>query len=103
MPKRSSKNKVGEQYSNKLWQTLCCLSHEEHLRLLRFLRSPYFIQSKTMAVLCEVLIRHMDRGESGFDRQQVWQKIAPEEVYDDINFRKYCSDVLRLTAEFMAH
>jgi hypothetical protein len=103
MPKRSSKNKVGEQYSNKLWQTLCCLSHEEHLRLLRFLRSPYFIQSKTMAVLCEVLIRHIDRGESGFDRQQVWQKIAPEEVYDDINFRKYCSDLLRLTAEFMAH
>ena len=103
MPKRSLKNGPGEQYSNKLWQTLHCLSHEEHLRLLRFLRSPYFIQSKTMGTLCEVLVRLIEKGEPGFDRQLVWQKIAPEEAYDDINFRKYCSDLLRLTGEFMAH
>jgi hypothetical protein len=103
MPKRSLKSGTGEQYSNKLWQTLSCLSHEEHLRLLRFLRSPYFIQSKTMGTLCEVLVRLIEKGETGFDRQLVWQKIAPEEAYDDINFRKYCSDLLRLTGEFMAH
>jgi hypothetical protein len=102
MAKRSKNNIPTEQYSNKLWQTLRCLDHEEHLRLLRFLRSPYFILSKTMAPLCEVFVRLIERGEEGFDRQQVWQKIFPELPYDDVNFRKYCSDLLRLTGEFMA-
>jgi hypothetical protein len=102
MAKRSKNNIPTEQYSNKLWQTLRCLDHEEQLRLLRFLRSPYFILSKTMAPLCEVFVRLIERGEEGFDRQQVWQKIFPELPYDDVNFRKYCSDLLRLTGEFMA-
>lgn len=102
MPKRSTKKDSSELYSNKIWQTLRCLSHEEHLHLLRFLRSPYFIVSKTMAPLCEALIRLIERGEEGFDRQQVWQKISPDTPYDDVNFRKYCSDLLRLTGIFMA-
>jgi hypothetical protein len=91
-----------EQHTNKLWQTLCALTHEEHIRLLRFLRSPYFIMSKTMASLCEAMVRLIEKGEPGFDRLLVWQKLFPEAPYDDVNFRKYCSDLLRLTSEFMA-
>jgi len=102
MAKPSKKKQATEQYSNKVWQTLRCMSHEEHLRLLRFLRSPYFILSKTMAPLCEALVRIIERGAIAFDRQQVWQKISPGEPYDDVNFRKYCSDLLRLVGEFMA-
>lgn len=102
MSKRSKKSSPSEQYSNKLWQTLRCLNHEQHIRLLRFLRSPYFIMSKTMAPLCEALVRLIERGSDGFDRQQVWGRIFPGEAYDDVNFRKYCSDLLRLIAEFMA-
>lgn len=103
MAKTNNKNVPGEQYSNKLWQALKCLSHEEHLRLFRFLRSPYFIMSKTMAPLCEALVRYMERDQTGFDRLQVWQKVFPGEPYDDVNFRKACSDLLRLIGEFMAH
>ncbi|MFN0175986.1 MAG: hypothetical protein ACKVU0_15150 [Saprospiraceae bacterium] len=58
--------------------------------------------SKTMASLCEVLVRLIERQVEGFDRQQVWQKIFPDEPYDDVNFRKYCSDLLRLVGAFMA-
>lgn len=95
--------KQTEKYSNKLWQTLRCLSSESRLRLIRFLRSPYFITSKTMLPLCEVLNRLVERGDEGFDRQQVWQKIFPGEPYKDISFRKACSDLLKLVLEFMAH
>lgn len=102
MAKASKKSRLSEQYSNKVWQTLLCMSHEEHIRLLRFLRSPYFITSKTMAPLCELLIRHIERGDPGFDRQLVWSNLFPSEPYDDVNFRKYCSDLLKLTGEFMA-
>ena len=102
MAKRRIKQAPTEQYSNKVWQTLRCLTHEEHIRLLRYLRSPYFIMSKTMAPLCEVLVKLIERKEEGFDRQQVWQKLFPSEPYDDVNFRKYCSDLLRLVGAFMA-
>lgn len=99
MSKRSEK----EQFSNKIWLTLRQMSHEEHLRLLRFLRSPYFIASKTMAPLCETFVRLIEKNEAGFDRQQVWQKVFPNTPYDDVNFRKYCSDLLKRTSAFLAH
>jgi len=102
MSKRKKASPLLEQHSNKIWQTLRCLSHDEHIRLLRFLRSPYFITSKHMAPLCEVFVRLIERGEVGFDRAQIWQKLFPNEPYDDVNFRKYCSDLFRLTGEFMA-
>ncbi|MFN0212767.1 MAG: hypothetical protein ACKVT2_00815 [Saprospiraceae bacterium] len=102
MNNRIKKGKPRELYQNKVWQTLCCLSHEERIRLLRFLRSPYFIMSKTMALLCDSMIKLIERGDTGFDRTAIWQKIFPDETYDDINFRKYCSDLLKLIGEFMA-
>lgn len=99
---RRKKSSATELHTNKVWQTLRCLGHEEHIRLLRYLRSPYFIMSKTMAPLCEIFIRLIEKGAEGFDRQQVWGKLFPHEPYDDVNFRKYCSDLLRLLGGFMA-
>ncbi len=102
MNKRSKKSLAQEQYSNKVWQTIQCLSHEERIRLLRFLRSPYFISSKTMPLLCETFVRIMERGAQGFDRTDVWKILFPEAPYDDVNFRKCCSDLLRFIGLFMA-
>ncbi|MBN8676948.1 MAG: hypothetical protein J0M29_01910 [Chitinophagales bacterium] len=92
-----------DQHTNKIWQTLKCLNHEQHIRLLRFLRSPYFISSKTMAPLAEWLIRLIEKGEEGFDRQLAWSKLFPGTTYDDVNFRKLCSELGRHTNTFMAH
>lgn len=102
MPKRSKKPLLQELYTNKVWHTIRCLIPEERLRLLRFLRSPYFISSKTMPLLCETLIRLQERNEEGFDRTWVWEKLFPGEPYDDVNFRKCCSDLLRYIGLFMA-
>jgi len=96
------KSPVLELHTNKVWQTLCCLGRTEHILLLRYLRSPYFTTSKTLAPLCEIFVRLIEKGAEGFDRLQVWSKLFPHEPYDDINFRKYCSDLLRLVGGFMA-
>jgi hypothetical protein len=56
-----------------------------------------------MPSLFEALDRLIEHGDEGFDRQQVWKRIFPGEPYDDVNFRKACSDLLKLTLEFMAH
>jgi hypothetical protein len=91
-----------EQHRNKIFLVLQCLDETEHKRLSKFLRSPYFIKTKTLISLYEVLSARIREGESGFDRQAVWQEIQPESNFDPIVFRKYCSDLLKWTEVFMA-
>lgn len=88
--------------ANKLYQTLCCLQAPDFKRLLKYLKSPYFNQSKTLTRLCEILLVAVENGDQGFDRKQAWDHIFPGENYDDTNFRKYCSDLLKLVEDFMA-
>lgn len=104
MPKATQKvNPGGEQYSNKVFQTLACLQDSERKRLHKFLRSPYFVQSKTLTTLFVAFNLEIEKGKTGFDRQKIWQKIAADENFDDVNFRKYCSDLLGYIQDFMAH
>ena len=88
-------------FSNKLYQTLRCLQPADFRRLIKYLKSPYFNQSKTMVRLCEMLVNSVEQGDQGFDRITVWKQISPEEIYDDVSFRKYCSDLLKLVEGFM--
>jgi hypothetical protein len=104
MSKRLQKDSAPvENYSNKIFQALVYLNEVERKRLLKYLRSPYFVQSKPLMALCEAMLFEIEKGRTGFDRQIVWKKLFPEEAYDDVNFRKYCSDLLKHTFEFMAY
>lgn len=91
-----------EAHTNKIFQTLRFLDATEQKRLVKYMRSPYFNQSKTLAKLCEILLAHIEKGKDGFDRKTVWQKLFPGEAYHDVNFRKYCSDLLKQVEGFMA-
>ncbi|MBK6931391.1 MAG: hypothetical protein IPH12_11185 [Saprospirales bacterium] len=68
----------------------------------KYLHSPYFNQSKTLARLCEVLLQELEKSPEGFDRLVAWETLFPDTPYDDVNFRKYCSDLLKLVEDFMA-
>lgn len=91
-----------EFHTNKTWSVLRYFDHTERKRLMKFMASPYFNQSHTMTKLCELLLRLIERGKPGFDRREIWGKLFPDEEYDDVNFRKYCSDLLKLLETFMA-
>lgn len=91
-----------EIHTNKVWHTLAYLEPAEHKRLLKYLKSPYFNQSKTLTRLYEILFDHIETGKPGFSREAVWHKLFPKEPYDDVNFRKYCSDLLGQVEGFMA-
>ncbi|MBK7936040.1 MAG: hypothetical protein IPJ82_02745 [Lewinellaceae bacterium] len=91
-----------EPYNNKVYQVLQHLDNTEHKRLLKYLYSPYFNQSQTLTKLYEILFRNIEKGKPGFDREVVWQKLFPDEPFDDVNFRKYCSDLLKQVEGFMA-
>ena len=87
---------------NRVYQTLQCLEPAEIKRLLKYLKSPYFNQSKTLIALFQELLPSLEAGQPGFDRLAVWQHLFPEDPFDDVNFRKYCSDLLKLIEGFMS-
>lgn len=91
-----------EPFNNKVYQALQYLDNAEHKRLLKYLYSPYFNQSQALIRLYEILFRNIEKGKPGFDREAVWQKLFPGEPFDDVNFRKYCSDLLKQVEGFMA-
>lgn len=101
MEKRN-KSAVSEAYTNKVFQTLRYLEAGDFKRLSKYLNSPYFNQSNTLTRLCEIFIRLIERQAAGFDRKWVWNKLFAGEPYDDVNFRKYCSDLLKLVENFLA-
>lgn len=91
-----------EFYTNKTWLVLQYFDAAERKRLMKFMASPYFNPSRALTLLCELLLRLIEQGKPGFDRQEIWKKLVPGEEYDDVNFRKYCSDLLKLLEVFMA-
>ena len=101
MSKKVKTNEL-DLHSNKVYQTLCSLQAPDFRRLMKYMNSPYFNQSKTLTRLCELLGSAAERGDPGFDRMRFWQVLFPGEQYDDVNFRKYCSDLLKLVQDFMA-
>ncbi|HRI61441.1 MAG TPA: hypothetical protein PK228_16990, partial [Saprospiraceae bacterium] len=100
----SKKNNITpkEEHTNKVYQALRFLDPLEQKRLVKYLNSPFFNQSRTLTKLGELLLNHIEKGKDGFDRKAVWQKVFPGEAYDDVNFRKYCSDLLKQVEGFMA-
>lgn len=56
-----------------------------------------------MSKLGEVLLLLAERGAELFDKQKVWAAVFGSEAYKDVNFRKACSDLLKLIERFMAH
>lgn len=100
MDKKSTS--AAEMHTNKVFQVLEHLEHGENKRLLKFLNSPYFNQSRTLVQLCEIFLALIENNQKGFKRETVWRKLFQKETYDDVNFRKYCSDLLKLVENFMA-
>lgn len=98
----SKKTTTIPNFNNKVFQTLQALAPVARKRLLRYVHSPYFNQSKTLMLLCEWFLQQIEHGKNQFTKEDAWKKIVPKMPYDDVNFRKYCSDLLSLTEGYMA-
>lgn len=90
--------------TNKVYQVLQLFEKSELKKLMKFLQSPYFNNSKTLIALCEIFLDLIEKGQKeGFSKELVWKKILPKEKFDDVNFRKYSSDLLKLIESFIKH
>lgn len=100
---KSAKKRENAPFTNKVYQALQHIDALDRKRLLRFLESPYFNQRPPLYKLCAYLNSQINKGKPGFDRLLAWQKAAGKIEYDDVNFRKQCSDLLKATERWMAH
>lgn len=99
MPKKANSG----LFSNKFYVALSQLSTAQRKKFLRFLKSPYFAQNANLLKICSILGKLADEQMPGFDRDRVWESVFPGVEYDDVSFRKSCSDLLKQLYLFMAH
>jgi hypothetical protein len=90
--------------NSKLYSILYIFDKYEQNRLKKFLTSPYFNRNEALVLLFDLLVVHInEKSQSDLEKTDLWKKIYPGASYDDVLFRKNCSDLLKLVEDFLAH
>ena len=89
--------------NSKLYSILEYFDKYEQNRLRKFIISPYFNKNEAIITLFDLLIEQVN-GEKSDDlvKESIWDMIYKGKDYDDVLFRKYCSDLLKLIESFLA-
>ncbi len=89
--------------SSKIYSILEYFDKYEQNRFRKYLASPYFNKDENLIKLFEVLLHDINlRRKPSFEKIDVWNKLGTKKSYDDVRFRKYCSDLLKLLEGFLA-
>ena len=88
--------------NNKLFNILSYLDKSEIVRCRKYINSPYFNNSDSLSQLFEIFNQLEEEKSSSIPKEKIWKKIYGKEVYDDVRFRKLCSDLLKIIEGFLA-
>lgn len=88
--------------NSKLFYALQSLDKYEQNRFQKFLQSPYFNRDPVIIDLFRVLCDYInEKLEEPIEKDTIWKTIILDKSYDDIRFRKYCSDLLKLLEDYL--
>lgn len=85
--------------ANKLIQILQSLNKYELIRCKKFLQSPFFNENNELLLLFELITEKKNKLD--FDETNLWNKIYPYTNYNDLKYRRLCSDLSKLIEEFL--
>lgn len=89
--------------NSKLYSLLTSLDKYEQNSCRKYIVSPYFNKNDNLVILYDSLIDHVNSARSkDLEKEWLWDKLNPSEAYNDVRFRKYCSDLLKLIEGFLA-
>lgn len=88
--------------NSKLYSVLSQFDKVEQNRFRKYIESPYFNRSEELIQLFELLTSEINGENHCLEKESLWEAIEPEKEYDDVRFRKYCSDLLKLVEGFLA-
>ncbi len=91
--------------SSKLYSILQHFDKYEQNRCRKYLQSPFFNINQILVDLYDLLIKDINKPgpEGGLKKDKIWKKLSLKLPYDDTRFRKYCSDLLKLVEDYLAH
>ena len=90
-------------HNSKLYSILEHFDKYEQNRLRKYINSPYFNKNQALIHLFEIFIDHInDENSNEIEKKNIWEKIQPQKKFDDVRFRKLCSDLLKLVESFLA-
>lgn len=89
--------------NTKLYSILEHFDKYEQNRLRKYLQSPYFNKNQTLIELFELLVEDSNsEKKKEIEKEDVWTLLELKSPYDDVRFRKYYSDLLKLVEGFLA-
>lgn len=89
--------------NSKLYSILEYFDKYEQNRLRKFLISPYFNRNETLVQLFDLLTDQINaKKETELPKEEVWSLLYPIAKFDDVLFRKHCSDLLKLIENYLA-
>ncbi len=87
--------------NTKVYAILEYMSKLEQNKFQKFVLSPYFNKSEELVSLANALLGHINSGsKKDMDKELLWKQLVPKKPYDDVRFRKFCSDLLKLAEDF---
>ena len=88
--------------STKFYQIISELTITDLNRFEKFLLSPYFNVNAINTELFKICFDLYKNNKSDYNKQDAWNIIRPDEEYDDIKFRKFISELLKMLLKFFA-
>ena len=90
--------------NTKIYTVLVRFNKYELNKLRKFLLSPYFNSDKTIIALFDILSKYIRSSQKKeLTKTKVWKELTKSPTYDDVRFRKYCSDLLKVVESFLAY
>lgn len=89
--------------NTKLYSVLEYFDKKELSQLKKFLESPYFNSNKDLVTVFDLIVKNLNSTKKNkpFEKIQVWKSLQGNKPYDDVRFRKYMSDLLKLIESFL--
>lgn len=89
--------------NSKLYSILSQFSKNEKKRFRKYLESPYFNTDQSITDLYNLIIDDIDLTNTrNASKKALWKVLKPGTPYDDVRFRKYASDLLKLAESFLS-
>ncbi len=88
--------------NTKLYSILEHFDKYETNRLRKYLQSPYFNKNQTLIDLFERLVSDAQSEKNkALEKEDVWMLLGLPQPFDDVRFRKYYSDLLKLVEGYL--
>ena len=91
-------------FSNKLTAGLASLSKAEWKSFRKYVRSPFFNEQLELVDLLEIYRPWLSKGKLiNVTKEYLWKKMKTKTAYDDVRFRRWNSDLLKLLLGYLAY